>query len=837
MNDFNLLSNRFQDRYLYEINRNTFNKIGSNAFFQNHFGESLVQVDSLNIIVGTDSGLLLRYLTNLDLPEGSRYLFIEPPEILELIKEFTADLDLGDQITLSSSDDWTQSLSSYNFNDYVFIERVRVIESLGATDGYLSEYRHILFNVNQKISELIWQTRASIGGRDFAEQHIDNLVEQINPAIQLKRLFTGYTAVLLAGGPSLDEAIPWVRAHQDKLLIIAVSRISRRLIETGIEPHIVVSVDPQPVSFQVSKEMLLFDPEKTVFVHANHVSFSLLAQWPGQSAYLGDTFPWKTPLNTANIGIVPPTVSNTALNLAIEMGCSRVILAGVDLCHSKEGYCHAQGSDEHSSGPQLSGVRLQVTTNGGRMAETTPDFYSAISCLEFQLDQTKEFDCEVINPFPGAAKVANVNHVELSHIELSELKEIPLDRLSRHLPKVDSDTRIKHYESLLHELARVNGRLRSIRKLAKEALQCNDGLFGRNNIKADFKYKKRMDKIERRLNHEFKDISPLVLRFGGPEFLRMPPSDREWTDEELEMAGQTYYTAYLNSADNLLNRIETAQKRIESAINETSSTPDFPQLIDQWTKDEIPGRGIAWLARYDRTIGDVPAKHQKTFETLNTQFNAQQEDRPYLLSCEYENTLSGVRSKIYDVFKHGDPEELERLINNLQNSKKNDASELCNLALGYLAELNNQPEKALQYYSFLVDSSLDTINEKSDTINAYNSNLEDALRRMAYITIASKDYNTALMILDSLAAISPVHEPQYAELLRLTGNTSAALDVYANYLKKVPDDLVTVLKLGQLYQTLGVKDSARWAYQYVAKKDPKNRAAPKLLAELNRTTA
>ncbi|MEE9396076.1 MAG: 6-hydroxymethylpterin diphosphokinase MptE-like protein, partial [Methylococcales bacterium] len=371
MNDFNLLSNRFQDRYLYEINRNTFNKIGSNAFFQNHFGESLVQVDSLNIIVGTDSGLLLRYLTNLDLPEGSRYLFIEPPEILELIKEFTADLDLGDQITLSSSDDWTQSLSSYNFNDYVFIERVRVIESLGATDGYLSEYRHILFNVNQKISELIWQTRASIGGRDFAEQHIDNLVEQINPAIQLKRLFTGYTAVLLAGGPSLDEAIPWVRAHQDKLLIIAVSRISRRLIETGIEPHIVVSVDPQPVSFQVSKEMLLFDPEKTVFVHANHVSFSLLAQWPGQSAYLGDTFPWKTPLNTANIGIVPPTVSNTALNLAIEMGCSRVILAGVDLCHSKEGYCHAQGSDEHSSGPQLSGVRLQVTTNGGRMAETT----------------------------------------------------------------------------------------------------------------------------------------------------------------------------------------------------------------------------------------------------------------------------------------------------------------------------------------------------------------------------------------------------------------------------------------------------------------------------------
>jgi len=111
------------------------------------------------------------------------------------------------------------------------------------------------------------------------------------------------------------------------------------------------------------------------------------------------------------------------------------------------------------------------------------------------------------------------------------------------------------------------------------------------------------------------------------------------------------------------------------------------------------------------------------------------------------------------------------------------------------------------------------------------------LRRMAFITMAREDHETALMILDSLAAISPVHEPQYAELLRLTGNTNAALDVYANYLKKVPDDLVTLLKLGQLYQTIGAEDSARWAYQYVLEKDPANGAAPTLLAELNRATA
>ena len=70
--------------------------------------------------------------------------------------------------------------------------------------------------------------------------------------------------------------IPWVReAPAQALVIIAVSRICRRLREAGITPHIVVSIDPTEFSFDISKEFL--DPIPRSFVaHANHVAFRCL---------------------------------------------------------------------------------------------------------------------------------------------------------------------------------------------------------------------------------------------------------------------------------------------------------------------------------------------------------------------------------------------------------------------------------------------------------------------------------------------------------------------------------------------------------------------------------
>jgi TolA-binding protein len=47
----------------------------------------------------------------------------------------------------------------------------------------------------------------------------------------------------------------------------------------------------------------------------------------------------------------------------------------------------------------------------------------------------------------------------------------------------------------------------------------------------------------------------------------------------------------------------------------------------------------------------------------------------------------------------------------------------------------------------------------------------------------------------------------------------------------VPSDLSVLLKLGQLYRTMGAEDAARQVFQIVLGQDPVNDAAAKLIIE------
>jgi len=57
-----LIENQFGDQYLFSINRNTFDKIGYQTLFNKEFGDSFDKQDTLHIIIGTDSGLLVKQL-------------------------------------------------------------------------------------------------------------------------------------------------------------------------------------------------------------------------------------------------------------------------------------------------------------------------------------------------------------------------------------------------------------------------------------------------------------------------------------------------------------------------------------------------------------------------------------------------------------------------------------------------------------------------------------------------------------------------------------------------------------------------------------------------------
>jgi tetratricopeptide (TPR) repeat protein len=190
-----------------------------------------------------------------------------------------------------------------------------------------------------------------------------------------------------------------------------------------------------------------------------------------------------------------------------------------------------------------------------------------------------------------------------------------------------------------------------------------------------------------------------------------------------------------------------------------------------------------------------------------------------------------VRAKLQTLFKQRNPDELGNLVTQLKKLEDPAARELVQLGLGYLDELSEQPERAFEHYAALIDLVRETVDTAAPSEDS-QARLEDALGRMIGIAMEAQRYDQALLILQTLADLSPSYQPQLAELLRLNGDIDAAISTYNRYLSQAPSDLVCMLRLGRLYQSIGSKEAARTAFDYVLQQEPENTAARALLEQL-----
>ena len=818
------LVNSFGDRYLYDVNGSVFDKVGSDVVFQKHFGESLFVENTLYIIIGSDSGLLPQYIAKKGFPEGSYYIFIEPPTVFSQIRSLPL-MPNHEKIYITTADEWLKCAEEIGYKNFVYLGNLQFVSSFAAMDGRFSDYFELLVQIQEELEKIRWSTNAELGAEIFNLRQLENIAENRVSATHLEGLFPGKTAIVLGGGPSLDPILPWVIENRNCLFVIAVSRISRRLLEVDLSPDVIVSVDPHQISFDVSKEMLRFW-KKTVFVNQYHVVSTLLGQWCGRSLFFGARVPWDSPLNE-NIMTAPgPTVTNSAIDLSVKMGFAQVLLAGVDLCHSRDGYTHAQGSNERQAGPQLGQGRLWIETNGGWLAETTPDFHFAAAQIGAQATAAKQEGCEIINLSDNSAKMEDVGYCAPNDLSLEAFPKTGFTTIIEILPEDTAETRSAYYRKALAEIVRSQNSFREIKRLSNEALKANALFFGKlGKDKGNRKHRVKMDRIEKKLKNSFSDFSLLVKQVGIRDFLKMTQGDqgKTWDEDDAEKLGRIYYEAYRDSADRLLKIVDSAATRLKSRLEEEVAQPEFQKLIQQWEQDKQPGRATGWKITHPQ--GFIPEKFLPQFQQLADEFEEilANQETVHLQRARGYSQLGQVRGKMQMMYRQRQVENLSHLVENLKAQDEDDAIALALLGGGYLAELTDNVDEALSFYQQLIDLP----NERRNI-----QILEETLKRLLSLSLKNHDSKNARVVAECLAGISVTYLPHYAELLWLLGEQRTALDLYADYLEEVPDDHVVMIKLGKHYAEIGVSDGARLMFETVLQQDSSNVSAEKLLAKL-----
>lgn len=167
-----------------------------------------------------------------------------------------------------------------------------------------------------------------------------------SPGVEaLAGAFAGAPLVLVAAGPSLDDALPFLRRVAPHALIVTGNTSFRALASHGLAPHLTVTVDP----FSSTDLGYAGQP-----VGATHLVAPVFAypevhrRFAGRLFGISDQSALLARLRTA-AGLPPPaallgdaTVSATILNLAVHFGCDRVIFVGQDLAIADDGRTHAE---------------------------------------------------------------------------------------------------------------------------------------------------------------------------------------------------------------------------------------------------------------------------------------------------------------------------------------------------------------------------------------------------------------------------------------------------------------------------------------------------------------
>lgn len=802
--------------YLYSISRDTFEKRNFADTFHAVYGDKLSEKDTLYIVLGTDGGLLVDYLLEKGLPYGSRYLFVELPHVIANIEAQLTFTKWDDKVAFCTIENWQQIAEQHKVHAYLFTEKIEYLKSISAIDGYDTRYYEVNDAINLTLASLKHKTIMSLSRRPFMERKLENLAENATPFATLEGKFKGKSCVVLGGGPSLDNHIDWIKNNKNRLIIIAVSRIAKKLLADNITPDLIFSVDPYDVSFDVSKEMLDLPPS-VIFVHSNYVVPSLLGQWHGKSMYCGSRTPWEGKLSPKNIELRGPTVTNYALSGAIHLGFEEIYLAGFDLCFAKNGATHSSNSNEAKVGPILNFIGQWVDTYDGERAETSTSFLHASNILNDQAREAIEQGSKIINLSSSAIKLENIPQLSPDEITLNpatNLREV----FSELDVTINNDN--KTLQALIIEIDKILKDIVDIEQIVNQALKDNAALYKTyKNEEKNHQIKLKLDKAERKLDKKYKNTTLFIKKFGIKNFIKVvrADTDQDWTDEDMEETGRVYYQAYADTIDDIKPLFYATKERLKSRIEELKVQPNVQVLLTQWQKDAQFGRAQLWKSRHIEKFDLLSTEEKQAFDEMSKKYRQviDNQNTQHLKRTQSEASLTGLNRKIVYLFKRRNAAGLTQLKNNLTKAVENDtnAQWLLHLCEAYLHILNENEQAAYH--------ALEQIDNKLFT--------EDEAIQISTLALKIGEIEVATEYLEKLANISDVHKPRFATILQIQQKYPEAEAVYLDYLANTPNDNRIRMALIKLYQTLNRIDLIIPHAQQILDIEPDNKDALALL--------
>lgn len=745
-----------------------FDQVVSAEVYKTFVGLQLLD-KKLFVVLGTDSGLLIDYLSTIATTQ-QRFIFIDYAKVIEHIKREKSIL-LKDQssfkVELYTLEEFEFDSLYEFYQDYVIRNAIIILSSLLAKNDK-GNYQ----GFDAKYKELFFQFRVDrVDNHDFKkvfDQQIESACDLYHPLPVIKESLKGdIPGILLGGGPSLDAVIPWLKQNQQKIWIFAASRICKRLLKEGITPDFIGVFDGQPLIFDYSKEMYAFEKE-SILITGEHPYAPLIRQWGGLKTYTRRRFPWAMGAEEHFISD-GPTVTNALFGISAYLGVSSLYLAGVDFCFTPEGVCHESGSIEAKNNQRDASDTTALNYRGESVA-TNIQLYDARNSFENRMLSLKELmpDLKVYNLNGGAAVISGIECCSIEEVKLNTQKFKVVEALSESLG-FNAKTELIFQTHLMKEVRSHSKWLFAIAREAKKGLNLTEMLFDEaskqsKRIKSVLKLKKS---LEKQIGVDYQTF----VNYGYQAFMEtLQPVESESDMSQLEMKNSLrgFFGGLKSAAEGFLDKLEELKFEIEFRLLELNPETDFLTLSDGWFKRGIPGRFHVWgehfteksYSYYQEHYFDRVKELEGLFQTMKKDESALEKLFKQRLSSPEEFIL-----RLNKAFEAKDLEEIQVIFRQLALIPSADYFVARQLATGMKIELNKNLEDAFIFYQ---------------SIDPYKKQFWIQQQAFSLAFALDKPEN-GLQALNALSLMNIKYLPKYAEALDLLGEPDGAILAYQAY--------------------------------------------------------
>lgn len=357
---------------------------------------------------------------------------------------------------------------------YIFTRAMKPVYHLSALKFYKEYYLKVIRDLKESATHQILNfgncPEDSLIG---IENMLDNLDEIIkNPGINhLFGKFTGKPAIVVATGPSLNKNKHLLKGLGDKALIVSADASLKILIDMGVKPHLVTSLERMMPTVKLMEGFKVEDVEDVYYAACPVVRKEAYEIYPGPRVIVYrqfDHFKWlgieKGMLN------IQLSAGNMAFKIAESLGCDPIILIGQDLAYSRDGRTNAAGTTygERQAGYLVQDT-LEVMGNDGSPIITNKTLYSFLKGYELDVAQ---YQGTCINSTEGGAYINGTRVMPFQEVINKYIHESfkPLETIKLHLKKPFSAEVERDYKKVLKLIDKTAADMREIISNCREGI-------------------------------------------------------------------------------------------------------------------------------------------------------------------------------------------------------------------------------------------------------------------------------------------------------------------------------------------------------------------------------